>query len=88
MKRGIVNSIPLVIGMKDDGKLDFLDIITLLGFIISVENLNENMNQNDKQDIQNDLSEKADKILTEIHSHLEAQDEKINKIWEKLNEKN
>ena len=88
MKRGIVNSIPLVIGMKDDGSLDFLDIITLLGFIISVENLNENMNQSDKQDLQNDLSEKADKILTEIHLHLEAQDEKINKIWEKLNEKN
>ena len=88
MKKGIVNSIPLVIGMKDDGSLDFLDIITLLGFIISVENLNENLSQNDKFDLQNDLSEKADKILTEIHSHLEAQDEKINKIWEKLNEKN
>ena len=88
MKGGIVNSIPLVIGMKDDGSLDFLDIITLLGFIISVENLNENLSQNDKFDLQNDLSEKADKILTEIHSHLEAQDEKINKIWEKLNEKN
>ena len=88
MKRGIVNSIPLVIGMKDDGSLDFLDIITLLGFIISVENLNENMNQSDKQDLQNDLSEKAEKILTEIHTHLEAQDKKINEIWEKLNEKN
>ena len=74
--------------MKDDGSLDFLDIITLLGFIISVENLNENMNQSDKQDLQNDLSEKAEKILTEIHTHLEAQDKKINEIWEKLNEKN
>ena len=72
---------------KDDGRFDFLDTITLLGFIISVENLNENLSQNDKQDLQNDLSEKADKILKEIHTHLEAQDEKINRIWEKLNEK-
>lgn len=75
-------------GYKDNGQLDFLDTITLLGFIISVENLNENLSQNDKQDLQNDLSEKADKILMEIHSHLEAQDEKLNMIMERLNEKN
>ena len=71
----------------EDG-LDFLDIITLLGFIISVENLKENLGQSDKQDLQRDLSEKADKILGEIHSHLEAQDKKIDLIMEKLNEKN
>lgn len=63
---------------------DFLDIITLLSFIISIENLEENLSQSDKQDIQNDLSEKADKILTEIHTHLERQDKLLNDIWEKL----
>lgn len=68
--------------------LDFLDIITLLSFVISVENLEENLSQSDKQDIQHDLSEKADKILSEIHNHLEKQDKLLNDIWERLNEKN
>ena len=66
---------------------DFLDIITLLSFIISIENLEENLSQNDKQDLQNDLSEKADKILNEIHTHLESQDKLLKQIWERLNEK-
>ena len=69
----------------NDG-LDFLDIITLLSFVISLENLEENLSQNDKQDLQRDLSENAERILTEIHTHLEEQDKKINAIWEKLNE--
>ena len=71
-----------------DNELNFLDIITLLSFVISLENLESNMTQNDKQDLQRDLSEKADWILNEIHSHLEAQDKKIDLIMEKLNEKN
>ena len=74
--------------MGNNNELTFLDIITLLGFIVSLENLDQNLSQNDKQDLQNDLSEKADKILTEIHSHLEAQDKKLEIIWSKLNEKN
>ena len=70
----------------NDG-LDFLDIITLLSFILSVENLEQNLSQNDKQDLQNDLSEKAEKILKEVHTHLEKQDKLLNDIWSKLNEK-
>ena len=76
-----------MIGSGDDGELTFLDIITLLGFVISVENLNQNLSQNDKQDLQNDLSEKSERILDEIHRHLQDQDEKLNRIMEILNEK-
>ena len=70
-----------------NNELDFLDIITLLSFVLSVENLEQNLDQNDKQQLQNDLSEKADKILSEIHTHLEKQDKLLNQIWSKLNEK-
>lgn len=73
--------------MDKDYGLDFLDIITLLSFVISVENLEQNLDQNDKQQLQNDLSEKADRILSEIHTHLEQQDKLLNEIWSKLNEK-
>lgn len=73
--------------MDNNVQFDFLDIITLLGFVISVENLNQNLSQNDKQDLQNDLSEKAERILNEIHNHLQSQDEKLNRIMEMLHEK-
>ena len=71
--------------LKDDANIDFLDIITLLGFMVSVENLNANLTQNDKQDLQQDLAEKSDRILTEIHTHLEEQDKQIKWIIERLN---
>ena len=73
--------------MDNNVQFTFLDIITLLGFVISLENLNQNLSQNDKQDLQNDLSEKAERILNEIHTHLQDQDEKLNRIMERLNEK-
>ena len=62
-----------------------LDLINLLSFFFTVENLQANLTQNDKQDLENELSEKADSILKEIHSHLQLQDEKLNRILEKLN---
>lgn len=67
--------------------ITFLDLITLISFVIGVENLESNMNQSDKQDLQRDLSEKADIILGEIHKHLEEQDKLLKEIMEKLNEK-
>ena len=68
-----------------NNELDFLDIITLLSFVISVENLEQNLTQNDKQQLQNDLSEKADIILSEIHAHLEKQDKLLTEIMDKIN---
>ena len=87
MSLGIDKSIPFYDMNNDNVQFTFLDIITLLGFVISVENLNQNLSQNDKQDLQNDLSEKAERILNEIHTHLQDQDAKLNIIMEKLNEK-
>lgn len=74
-------------GSGDNGEWTFLDIISLISFVIGIENLQENLNQSDKQDIQNDLSEKSDVILKEIHNHLEKQDKLLTEIMEKLNEK-
>ena len=65
-------------------QLSFIDILSIMSFYISLENLNENLSQSDKQDLQNSLSENIDKVLKEIHGHLEKQDNKINKILEVL----
>lgn len=72
------------IGSDENGEFTFLDIIAIASFIIGVENLNENLTQGDKQDLQNQLSEELNRVVTDIHSHLQLQDEKIDIILEAL----
>lgn len=75
--------------MNENNQLGFLDVLNIASFCIGLMNLNENLTQGDKQELQEDLSKKADKILTEIHKHLETQDAKLDRILEELkNEKN
>lgn len=70
------------LGSGEDGQFTFLDIITIVSFLIGLENLDLNATQDDMARIQKDLADKADNILTEIHQHLEMQDQKIDKILE------
>ena len=65
--------------------LDFIDLLSILSFVVGLVNLDENMTQGDKQDLQKDLAEKSDAILSEIHEHLERQDRKLSEIMEVLN---
>lgn len=64
----------------------YLEAINLLGFAINLINLQENLTQNDKSEIIQNLSNSTDKLLKEIHAHLERQDEKIDKILEILSD--
>ena len=66
--------------------LAFADLLNILSLLIGLENLNMNLTQDDKQDLQADLSRNVDKLLTEIHGHLEKQDEKIDSILQILGE--
>ena len=70
-----------------DKQLTFLDLLNVMSFLIGLENLESNLTQNDKADLQKSLSENAERLLTEIHSHLEAQDKKIEEILSRLEEK-
>ena len=74
--------------IKDNNNLDFLDILSILSFYIGVENLSSNLSQSDKQDLQSDLSNKADLLLNEIHSHLEQQDKLLKQILEEIRNDN
>ena len=67
-----------------DGQLDFLDLISIMSFVIALMNLDENMTQGDKQELQQDLADKAAILLDEIHAHLESQDIKLDHIINKL----
>lgn len=68
------------VGSDENGQLTLIDVLSIVSLLIGVENLDQNLDQNDKQDIQRELSERADGILAEIHRHLTAQDEKIDRI--------
>ena len=72
--------------MSENGQLDFLDLITLMSFVISVINLDENLSQSDKQDLVEAFNDKAEVLLTEINAHLEKQDSKLSVIEKQLKE--
>ena len=75
------------LGSGDNGEFTFLDSITLIGFIVGLMNLEENLTQGDKQELQEDLADKAELLLEEIHSHLEDQDHKLDRILTMLEER-
>lgn len=58
-------------------QLDFLDVLSIVSFAITMQN------QNKLIGIQ-DVQKEVDRLLEEIHNHLNKQDEKINKILEVL----
>lgn len=78
------------LGSGDHGEFTFLDIISLISFFIGLQNLDLNISQNDLQSQTNEINDIADKrvnrLLSEIHSHLEMQDKKIDDIWRLMNE--
>lgn len=75
-------------GSGQNGQWTFIDLLSILSFLIGVMNLDENVTQGDKQDLMQELSNKSDILLQEIHGHLAAQDAKIDQILEVLYESN
>lgn len=69
-----------------------LDVLTLLGFVVGMQNLDLNITQNDLQEQTSEIDRKVDekmaKALSEIHSHLKNQDKKIDLILERLKNEN
>ena len=76
------------LGSGENGEFTFLDMLSILSFLIGTMNLNENLTQGDKQDLLEEFSTKADILLKEIHSHLEKQDNKLDKILEEISNDN
>lgn len=72
------------LGSGENGEFTFLDTLNIMSFLIGTMNYQENLTQGDKQELLETFSKKADDLLKEIHSHLEEQDNKIDKILEVL----
>ena len=73
--------------IKDSDNLDFLDIISLLSFLIGVQNLDLNITQNDLQSSETKLNKALQKEVDEIHAHLERQDKLLQDILLELQER-
>lgn len=61
----------------ENSQLDFLDVIAIVSFCLQMQNQSKLFSLHDIQEDNN-------RIAGEIHGHLEAQDEKINRIMEVL----
>lgn len=72
------------LGSGDNGEFTFIDWIAIVSFWVALQNLDLNLTQQDKQDLENDLAERTQLLLDEIHGHLTAQDEKIDRILERI----
>ena len=70
--------------MNNNNQLEFLDMLNIASFCIGLMNLNSNLTQNDKQELEEQLNKSVQKLLQEVHTHLEQQDKKIDLILKKL----
>ena len=74
----------LGIGSGDNGELTFLDCISIMGFLVGLQNLDLNITQEDFQTASKQIDARLENVLSEVHQHLEEQDIKINRILEVL----
>lgn len=61
--------------MGENQNFEFLDVLTIVSFIMQLQNQSKLFGLHDVQDDNN-------RVAKEIHAHLETQDEKINRILE------
>ena len=82
----------MIFGSGEGGELTFLDMVSLMSFIVGLQNLDLNIDQNDMDAQTREIDERASRLvntaLSEIHDHLQDQDHKIDQILEVLKNEN
>ena len=63
--------------MNNNSQFEFLDILTILSFVLQVENQGNIIGLSD---VQNEVN----RAVSEIHAHLEEQDRKIELLLERI----
>ena len=74
------------LGSGDNGEFTFLDTISIISFLIGVQNLGMNITQEDVQEVETKFNSKLEESINDIHTHLAIQDDKLNMILERLGE--
>lgn len=79
-------------GSGANGELTFIDLISLVSFIVGLENLELNITQEDVEkqtaEIDKRVNDQLKQALLELHMHLEQQDDKIDRLLELYNGNN
>lgn len=58
-------------------QLEFLDILTILSFVLQIQNQSNIIGMSDVQD-------EVNRAINEIHAHLEEQDRKLEELLERM----
>lgn len=66
---------------------DFLDTLSVVGFIIGVMNYNENLSQSDKDDMLQHVSNEIQLLLEKLEKHIDEQNQMLKEILSKLDDK-
>lgn len=74
------------LGSGVGGEWTFLDMLTLMGFCIGLQNLDLNISQDNLDNQTKELDAKLREIVDDIHQHLTDQDAKIDRILEVLSD--
>lgn len=64
--------------------LTFIDLISIISFVIALQNLDYNITQDDLQNIAAQTDKHQSEGIDDIHRHLDIQDKKIDRILEEL----
>ena len=70
--------------IKDSNQIDLLDTISILSFLIGLENLNYNITQSDLDSQTQELDRRLKNVIDDIHRHLKDQDMKIDQILKEI----
>ena len=70
------------------GQFDVMDMLSVMSFLLGLENLQENRQQSAQNDVNAANDKQAKRILFEIGKRLDKQDGMLKEILEEINRKN
>lgn len=75
-----------MLGSGRQGEFTLIDMLSILSFILGLENLDLNVAQEDLDNQTKELDKKLREVVDNIHYHLELQDDKLIEILSRLEE--
>lgn len=67
-----------------NNNLDFLDILSIISFAISIENYNQNLQQSSNDDLMKEIDQKTAELLSKLESDISRQNADISDIKQML----
>lgn len=63
-----------------NNNLDFLDILSIISFAISIANYNQNLQQSSNDDLMKEIDQKTTELLSKLESDISRQNADISEI--------